>query len=184
MSPLDRNFYLDQEKIMRRMVIVVFSIFVSILINSAALAQDSSRIENTEFKVSVAIPDGWEVLKNTGNEKAIANFKHPESQSQLEVVGTHLMTADVAEVFFSTFDKVLVDSNFERISMGEKTYGTYKGTEYEYKFNHSGVTLKVLVFGFMNGDTAWLIVAYVQETERDKFYKDFTWTIENIIFSG
>jgi hypothetical protein len=146
-----------------------------------ALAQESKPIENAEFGVTITPPEGWEVTQ--GNDKAVANFKHKDSQSQIEVVGTKLMTADVADVFFKTFHKTLAESNFEKKEETEATIGEIKGEQTSYKFTHSGVTLEVVIFQFVKNDVAWLVVGYMQDKEKKNYIDDFKSVIEKMTFA-
>ncbi len=163
-----------------RMARFFVTLMLALTIATPALAQDAKPIENEEFGVTITPPAKWEVAQ--GNDKAVANFKHPGSQSQIEVVGTKLMTPDVADVFFKTFHKTLKESNFEQKEQSEATYGEYKGTQTQYKFAHSGVTLEVTIFEFIKGNTAWLVVGYMQESDREKYQADFKSTIEGMTF--
>ena len=146
----------------------------------AALAQDEKPIENEQFGVTLTPPAEWTVAQ--GNDKAVANFKHPDSQSQIEVVGTPLMTPDVADVFFKTFHKTLKESNFEQKEQSETTIGETKGMQTSYKFAHSGVTLEVTIFEFTRGKTAWLVVGYMQEADREKYLADFQSVVQGMTF--
>ena len=148
-----------------------------------AFAQDGAKpIENEEFNVTIVPPAQWEVTQ--GNDKAVANFKHKGSQSQIEVVGTKLMTADVADVFFNTFHKTLKESNFEQLTQEEATLGDLKGTRTNYKFTHSGVTLEVVIFQFLKNNTAWLVVGYMQDAEKDQYIDDFQNVVKNMKFKS
>jgi hypothetical protein len=158
------------------------TILVALLLASPAMAQDSQPVENEEFGVTVTPPAKWEVTP--GNDKAVASFKHTGSQSQIEVVGTKLMTPDVADVFFKTFHKTLTESNFEQASQEETTIGEFSGTLTSYKFTHSGVTLEVAVFQFLRDSTAWLVVGYMQDTEKDEYIDDFKSVVQNMKFKA
>jgi hypothetical protein len=157
-------------------------LFVAMALSTVAVAQDGKPIENAEFGVTITPPSKWEVSQ--GNDKAVANFKHRGSQSQIEVVGTKLMTADVADVFFSTFHKTLTESNFEQVKQEESVVGTVRGTETTYRFSHSGVTLEIVVFQFLRESTAWLVVGYMQDVEKEKYVDDFRSVISNMKFAG
>ena len=151
-------------------------------LGQTAFAQDATPVENEEFGVTITPPAKWEVTQ--GNDKAVANFKHKGSQSQIEVVGTKLMTPDVADVFFKTFHKTLKESNFEELKSEEVTIGENKGTQTSYKFTHSGVTLEVVIFQFMRESTAWLVVGYMQDVDKEKYIGDFNSVVENMKFKG
>lgn len=144
------------------------------------VAQDGV-IKNDDYGVEITKPKDWET--DAGNEKALTVFTHPGTQSQIEVVPTKLMTADVAEVFFNTFYKTLADSNFERENQKDDTIGTMTGKRTTYKFDHSGVTLKVHVFSFVRDTTAWLVVGYWQDSEAKTGEAAFKSTIESLKFS-
>lgn len=163
-----------------------FARFVSVLMiglfaTSVAFAQDGEPIKNEKFGVEITPPAKWEVTE--GNEKAVANFKHRGSQSQIEVVGTKLMTENVSDVFFETFHKTLSESNFEKLEEEEATIGSFEGNRTNYEFKHSGVTLEVVVFEFLKGDTAWLVVGYMQDVEKEKYIGDFEKVVQNMKFS-
>ncbi|QDG54430.1 hypothetical protein FIV42_27900 [Persicimonas caeni] len=157
------------------------TVLIALLFASSAVAQDAQPIENEEFGVTITPPAKWEVTQ--GNDKAVASFKHKPSQSQIEVVGTKLMTPDVADVFFKTFHKTLTESNFEQASQKEATIGGIEGTQTIYKFTHSGVTLEVVIFQFIKDSSAWLAVGYMQDTEKAEYMDDFTSVIENMKFA-
>ncbi|MBA2663271.1 MAG: hypothetical protein H0U74_13370 [Bradymonadaceae bacterium] len=160
----------------------VFALLLTLAMSSVAVAQDAKPIDNEEFGVTITPPAKWEVTQ--GNEKAVANFKHRGSQSQIEVVGTKLMAQDVSDVFFSTFHKTLTESNFEQVKQEEATIGSQKGTETTYKFTHSGVTLEVVIFQFLRESTAWLVVGYMQDVEKEKYVEDFKSVVKNMKFKG
>ncbi len=164
-----------------RMARMFVTLVLALTFATPALAQDDAKpIQNEEFGVTIQPPAKWEVAQ--GNDKAVANFKHRGSQSQIEVVGTKLMTPDVADVFFKTFHKTLKESNFEQKTQEEATIGDYKGMQTSYKFTHSGVDLEVVIFEFTRENTAWLVVGYMQESDRDKYMEDFTSVVETMSF--
>lgn len=152
------------------------------LVSTAAFAQDDNLVENEEFGVTITAPEAWEVA--SGNDKAVANFKHSESQSQIEVVGTKLMTPDVAEVFFKTFHKTLTESNFKQSAKEASTIAGIDGTKSAYEFTHSGVKLEVSIFEFTKDSNAWLVVGYFQDSEKDKFAGDLTKVVEAMKFGS
>ncbi len=158
------------------------TVLIALLFASSAWAQDAQPIENEEFGVTITPPAKWEVTQ--GNDKAVASFKHKASQSQIEVVGTKLMTPDVADVFFKTFHKTLTESNFEQTSQEETTISGLEGTQTTYKFTHSGVTLEVVIFQFIKDSSAWLAVGYMQDTEKKEYMDDFTSVVENMKFAA
>lgn len=159
---------------------VFLALIATLLVSTSAYAQEATPVENDEFGVTVTPPAKWEVTQ--GNDKAVANFKHRGSQSQIEVVGTKLMTPDVADVFFKTFHKTLKESNFEETGKSDATMGSHKGTQTSYSFTHSGVTLEVVIFQFLRENTAWLVVGYMQDVDKDKYTGDFKSVVENIKF--
>ncbi len=163
-----------------RLSLLLVALLTTLSFSSIALAQDAKPIQNEEFGVTITPPAKWETVP--GNDKAVANFKHAASQSQIEIVGTKLMTVDVADVFFKTFHKTLKESNFEEKGAQEATINGHKGTRTSYKFTHSGVTLEVVIFQFIKGNNAWLVVGYMQESEKDKFAPDFEKVIETMTF--
>ncbi len=159
------------------------TVLVVLLFASSAMAQDTQQpIENEEFGVTITPPAKWEVTQ--GNDKAVASFKHKGSQSQIEVVGTKLMTPDVADVFFKTFHKTLTESNFEQASQEDTTIGDYKGKLTTYKFTHSGVTLQVVIFQFVKDSSAWLVVGYMQDSEKKDYMDDFKSVVKNMKFKA
>lgn len=158
------------------------TILVALLLASPAMAQDSQPVENEEFGVTITPPAKWEVTP--GNDKAVASFKHQGSKSEIEVVGTKLVTPDVADVFYKTFHKTLTESDFEQTSQEETTLGDINGTLTSYKFTHSGVTLEVVVFEFLRDSTAWLAVGYMQDTNKADYIDDFKSVVENMKFKA
>lgn len=159
---------------------VIISLIVT-LVSATAFASDGEPVTDDEFGVEIAPPAAWEV--DTDDDKAVANFKHPDSQSQIQIIGTQLMSEEVADVFFETFHDTLVESNFEKADSEEKTIGEFEGKATNYEFTHSGVTLEVTVFEFLRDDTAWLAIGYMQDEMRDEHQQDYEAVVENITFS-
>jgi len=148
---------------------------------AASAAAQGTTVTNEEFNVSVDRPEGWVDVE--GNDRAVFNFKHEESHSQIEIIGTQLMTADVADVFFETFHETLTSSEFVQTGREDKSYGDHTGTETLYEFTHSGVTLKVAVFQFVEGTTAWLAVAYMQEDAFDTYTPTYREVVGSMAFA-
>lgn len=165
-------------KTTRFLIILLLTLSVS----AVAVAQDAEPVQDEEFGVTIAPPDAWEIA--TDDNKSVANFRHGDSQSQIQVIGTQLMNAEVADVFFNTFHKTLTESNFEEVSNEDASYGEYEGTAINYEFTHSGVTLEVMVFEFLRDQTAWLVVGYMQDEERENHESDYASVIESISFEN
>lgn len=165
-----------------KFVRILLTLLICVACATTVYAGEGDPVENEEFGVTIQPPDKWEVTQ--GNDKAVANFKHRGSQSQIEVVGTKLMTPDVADVFYKTFHKTLKESNFEELKSEEVTIGEHKGTQTSYKFTHSGVTLEVVVFQFTRGSTAWLVVGYMQDVDAEKYMPDFKAVVQNLKFKA
>jgi hypothetical protein len=161
-------------------------VFFGLVLSSPVMAQDGgdkkTEVTNKEYNVEISAPEDWEVVE--GGDKAIANFKHRGSQSQIEVVATKLMTQDVSDVFFETFHKTLKDSDFKEQNKAAENIGGQSGTLTSYQFKHSGVTLNVEVFEFTRNETAWMVVGYMQDSEAEKRMNDYRTVIENMQFDG
>ncbi len=146
---------------------------------SATGAWAQQTLENSDLNVQVDMPAGWSVIE--GNDRAVFNFKHDESHSQVEIIATELLTQDVADVFFDTFHETLTTSDFTQSGREEgKAYGTHSGTETIYEFTHSGVTLKVVVYQFVTDATAWLVVAYVQADNFDEYMPTYAQVVASL----
>jgi len=161
--------------------IIALGIAATFVFTAAVASAQDEKVISDEYGVEVSKPKGWE--KSTGNEKAVAVFSEPKSQSQIEVVPAKLMTAEVAEVFFNTFHKTLTESSFEKV--GETVPKDVKGIkaqETTYKFTHSGVTLKVCVVSFTRDTTAWLVVGYMQDKEEAKIKPQFDALLDGMVF--
>ena len=173
---------------MKLVRILTLTLLSCALLSTPLLAQDAPAkeqgnvVKNEEFNVTITPPAKWEPAP--GTDKAVANFKHADSQSQIEVVGTRLMTPNVATVFFDTFHKTLKESNFEQKTQEAQKIGELEGTFTNYKFTHSSVTLDVLVYQFTKDNTAWLVVGYMQESEREKYLADFKSVVSSMAFKG
>lgn len=141
------------------------STLLALSLVAGAASAAPTEVSNNDYKVSIARPDGWADVE--GNDRAVFNFKHDASHTQLEVIGTQLMTGDVSNVFFDTFHETLASSEFTRTGREEKKYNNIEGTETMYSFSHSGVNMKVVVFQFVHETTAYVAVAYVQQEQFD-----------------
>ncbi len=140
----------------------IFTFLSSFLVvfTLSSVAWSQSTETNEEYGITATVPDDWDVAD--GNDRAVFNFLHAESHSQIEVIGTRLMTADVADVFFETFHETLEGSQFEIFETEDKSIGDFSGTETIYEFDSSGVRLKIAVFQFVNDTVAWITVTYIQ----------------------
>lgn len=165
-------------KTVRFLIIMLLTLSIS----AVAVAQDGEPVVDDEFGVTVSPPDAWDVL--TDDDSAVANFKHDESQSQIQVIATPLMNDEVADVFFDTFHSTLEESDFEETTREDATIGPFEGTSITYQFTHSGVTLEVKVFEFMHADTAWLAIGYMQDDEADEYAEAYYSVIENMSFEN
>ncbi len=153
-------------------------LLIGLALASVAMAES---VQNEEFGVSLDAPDGWEV--GSPDDKAVANFKHRGSQSQIQVIATRLMNPEVADTFFSTFHRTLEESNFEERSRRDASHGDVSGTEILYAFTHSGITLEIMVFEFTNEDTAWLVIGYMRDSEEEGHAQAFGNVIGSMSFA-
>ena len=157
----------------------VFILVVACLLSSTAVADV---IEDDEFGFTVTAPDAWEV--DTDDDKSVASFKHPGSQSQIQVIGTQLMNAEVSDVFFDTFHTTLSEQNFEVAEEEETTIGEIEGLFTTYEYTHNDVTLDVTVFEFLRDDTAWLAIGYMHDEQREEHQQDYESVVENLSFES
>lgn len=142
--------------------------FCPLLVSAALLLSLSASAEvltHETLNVSVVQPDGWNRV--SAGEQIAFNFRHDETQSQIEVIGTRLITPDVASIFFETFHTALRGADFQDPVEEERTIGGHTGTETLYTFQHSGVDLRVSVFHFVLGDAAWIVVGYIEAEEYE-----------------
>lgn len=150
------------------------------LLAGTAFAQ--SVVTNTEFNATAQVPAGW--TQGESNDRAAFFFRHEESHSQIEVIATELMTADVADTFFQTFHETLTSSEFAVIGSEERSFGEHTGLETVYSFSHSGVTLKVAVFQFVKESNAWLVIGYMPADEYDTYAPAYQAVVGSIVISG
>jgi len=148
-----------------------------LLLASPAFAQET--LTDEEFGATITVPTGWETVAE--DDRSAFNFKH-EDHSQIEVIGNELMTADVSDVFFTHFHDTLQSSDFQQVGREDKSYGDYTGTETIYRFEHSGVALKVAVFEFVRESTIWLAVGYMQEEVFDTHAEEFRGVVSSLAF--
>ena len=160
----------------------VLIVLLTLSLSTVAMAQDGDPIVDDEFGVTVSPPSAWDVL--TDDDGAVANFKHDESQSQIQVIATPLMNDEVADVFFDTFHSTLAESDFSEVSREEESIGGFEGTSVTYEFTHSGVTLAIKVFEFMHDDTAWLTIGYMEDAESEENSDAYFSVIENLSFEN
>jgi hypothetical protein len=154
--------------------LLAFSLFAG-----SAFAQT---VSNAEFNASAEIPAGWQ--QGESNDRAAFFFRHEESHSQIEVIATELMTPEVADTFFETFHETLTSSEFSVIGSEPRTIGAHSGLETIYSFTHSGVTLKVAVFQFVQDSNAWLIVGYMPADEYDAHAPAYQSVVASISING
>lgn len=157
------------------------SALILLLVAGSAFAQDNT-MTNAEFGVTMTRPEGWTEVE--GNERAIFNIKHEESQSQIEVIATNLMSPDVADVFYDTFHETLEQSSFQRQSVNQQPIGDHNGKLTEYRFEYAGVVLRVVVFQFTHESTAYLIVGYIKDDEFDTHFSSFEEAVASLTFSS
>lgn len=149
--------------------------FLSTLLFVAATATASLGFAQTQVSspngATTIRPANWEDA--VGNDRGTFTFREPETNAQIEVISTSLLTADVKDVFFNTFHDGLKAAGFVQKSQDEKTFGTHAGQLTEYSFDHSGAALVVSVFEFMIGNNAWLVVAYSGDDSADRIRGPF-----------
>lgn len=151
-----------------------------LLLASTALAQDDL-LTSSEYGVRMTRPDGWEDVE--GNERAVFNIKHDDSQSQIEVIATQLMSADVATVFYDTFHETLEQSSFELQGSETQTFGEHEGDLTEYRFEYAGVALRVVIFAFTHESTAFLVVGYIKDDQYETHITSFEAAVGSIEFT-
>lgn len=135
------------------------------------------------LKVKVCGPAGWERVETPGNEKSIASFRDSESQSQIEAIGTKLINADVAAVFFDTFHQTLETSEFEAVEPPkDEKIGEIEGRLAEYSFKHTDIVLKVVVFSFVKDNGAYLVIGYFKAEERNLYFDQMKKVISSLEF--
>lgn len=145
------------------LVLLIAVAFTSI---AAAQTQVSSQSGATAIR-----PANWEDA--VGNDRGTFTFREPETNSQIEVISTSLLTADVKDVFFNTFHDGLIAAQFTQTSKEDQTFGEHEGVLTSYSFDHSGASLVVAVFEFMIGNNAWLVVAYSGEDSAERIRAPF-----------
>jgi hypothetical protein len=160
----------------------VLILLVALLMGGTAFAQDATVLRNDEFSVSFTMPEGW--VQAEGNERAIFNVKHDESQSQIEVIATELMSPDVADVFYDTFHETLTLSSFSQEERSEATYGAHTGTLTKYRFEYAGVVLRVVAFQFTQESTAYLVVGYIKADEFETHRPAFEGAVSSLAFGA
>lgn len=129
----------------------------------AGFAAASETVQNERFGIELERPSEW--VDSGGSDRALFTFLHEPSQSRIEVIGTELITADVAGIFYEAFHEVLRASGFESTGSEDRDYNNNAGQLSSYSFNHAGVTLSVKVFQFERQDVAWLMVLYAEESQ-------------------
>ena len=166
---------------MRPRFALLAAIVAMLFLATTALAQDNV-MRNDEFSVSLTRPEGWDVAE--GNDRAIFNIKHEESQSQIEVIATELMSVDVAEVFYDTFHETLEQSQFTRETSQDQEIGGHAGKITEYGFEYAGVSLKVVIFQFTQESTAYLVVGYIKADEYEQHRASFEAAVTSLAFDS
>ncbi|TVR03235.1 MAG: hypothetical protein EA398_05630 [Deltaproteobacteria bacterium] len=152
-------------------------LLVTLLLVSPAMAQEV--LQNEALNTQVTQPDGWNTA--TGSDRTTFTFRHPESQSQIEIIGTQLITADVADIFFGTFHETVRGAEFLNPQESERSYGSRTGTETIYAFSHSGVELRITVFQFVENDIAWLVVSYIPVSDVESLGPVLGQVIDSIV---
>ena len=153
-----------------------------LLLAGTAFAQEAEPLHNADLGAHLAIPEGW--ISMDGNDRAAFNLKHEESQSQIEVIATELMSADVADVFYDTFHETLEQSGFTREASADSEVGGHGGKLTEYSFQYAGVDLKVVVFQFTQESTAYLVVGYIKADEYETHRPSFEATVGGLTFDS
>ncbi|MDX9723213.1 MAG: hypothetical protein RBU37_20850 [Myxococcota bacterium] len=149
-----------------------------------AQSGDLAPIVNDLVGVTITPPAGWEEFKVTGNDKSIAAFRHAESQSQIEIIATKLISADVAQVYFDTFTQSLSSYEFQEVAASTPvSFGSISGTQVEYEYNAGITKVRLVVVSFLQKDVAYLVVGYFGVPEREQYYPALKTTIEKLVFN-
>ena len=155
-------------------------LFAALLLTAALAAPAFAQtpVTNAQFSAAVERPAGW--VDAPGNDRAAFNFRHEESSSQIEVIATQLLTAEVAEIFFDTFHESLRSANFAQLAQADASVGERDGLQTTYGFEHAGISLNVTIFQFVIGNTAWVVVSYAQQDLADSFRNDFESVVSSL----
>lgn len=165
-----------------RIVRFLAVLLLMISMSAVAVAQEGDPIVDEDLGIEVWPPDAWD--DTSDEDSAVANFKHDDTKSQIQLIATPLMNDEVADVFFETFHSTLQDSAFEEQSREDKGVGDLEGTAVDYAFEHSGVTLQIKVFEFLHDDTAYLAIGYLQDEGADDQIEAYQSVLENISFEN
>lgn len=154
---------------------------------AVVLAQDgnSTEVFDDTLGVTVVAPEGWEKVRVSGNDKSVANFRHGASQSQIEVIGTKLFNKDVGQQFLDTFyDNMLANAFTEARPAKDLKVGPLEGKLTQYAFEHTGIQLSVVVYGFVRDEQAYLVIGYFKSEELETYYPALQKVIETLRFSS
>jgi hypothetical protein len=166
---------------MKTRFICLTTLAVALLVAGSAVAQSQDAVmTNDQLGVSWTRPDGWTAVE--GNERAVFNIRDDESQSQIELIATQLMSPDVANVFYDTFHETLTQSNFQPTATTEQDIGAHHVKLTQYRFEYAGVVLRVVIFEFTHESTAYLVVGYIKDDEFDTHYASFEEAVRSITF--
>lgn len=164
----------------RTVCALVGALALCTLVPVVAVAQ--APVTDETNNLTVTVPAGWEVVE--GNDRAVFNFKETNGFAQVEVIATPLLTPEASTTFFDTFHTTLAEAEFVQTGSQDATYGAFVGRETAYQFAHTNTTLKVVVFQFVNENTAWLVIGYMQETSFDQQLPVFQSVAQSLTFGG
>lgn len=155
------------QRILRNLLIFM-PFVITLALSSPLHAQEPAEVSNESFGVVLSVPGGWGVDAAGGDSKVVASFTQSAIAAKIELLGTRVIRDEHALVLFDAFKEQLASSGFvSTVAPQELEFGAYKGTLEEFDFSNADVSIRVLVFCFVQRSVAYVAVAYVARAERE-----------------
>jgi hypothetical protein len=149
---------------------------------SSASADEVATLAVDEHWLRVDKPRGW--IEGKPGEGAVVLLRAADvSGAQIEIRVSSPISPPESAAFFTSFHNDLKAAGFARLErLPNAVYGSIAGNEIEYRGRTKGTTYRLIVWQFHRDESAWLVVGFFPESQRDLLYKDFRTIVRSIEF--
>ena len=133
---------------------------------------NAEELKNDTFGVTVTLPEGWTEHTGTKDAKTVFVIGDPTTENRIELLATKVLRPEHAVALFEAFAEQMETNGFTvAVPEKETTFGSYTGKLTEYDYLTSDVPLRVMNFILIQGELAYIAVAYATRAERDDVSK-------------
>ena len=170
-------------------LVVLLVISVSGCIGDNSNNTNSTRVQSlTENGVTLEFPSTW-IKADAQDNASVLAVADPNSKDQQGFSDTNVnvekkaVSSSLETDFNSTYTQLSKNSDYQILSQGNVTAGSYKGLESIYTSNVNGTTKMHKAVWIENGDNVYVILCSAPQNKFDSQARIFDFIISNFKFS-